>query len=211
MSGTDSGTTDTRRHAPAAARNREPVLSVLRDVLPSKGYVLEIASGSGEHTAFLAPRFPTLEWQPSDADRDTFPSIIGWSQSAIADNPGTSIHPPVHLNTCDQPWPVERADAILALNMIHISPWESCEGLMAGTERILPTGGVLYLYGPFRQGGQHTAPSNAEFDTMLRQRDSRWGVRDLEDLIALARNHGLSHERTITMPANNLSVVFTRA
>ncbi len=211
MYSTDSGTTDTRRHAPAVARNREHVLSVLRDVLPAQGRVLEIASGSGEHTAFLAPHFPTLEWQPSDADPEAFPSIIGWSHSTIANNPDVTIHPPVYLNTCEQPWPVEHADAILALNMIHISPWESCEGLMAGAGRILSLGGTLYLYGPFRQNGQHTAPSNAEFDAMLRQQDPRWGVRDLEDVIALAHGHGLGLDQTVAMPANNFSVLFTRS
>ncbi len=200
-----------KRYAPAAARNREPVLSVLRAVLPARGKVLEIASGSGEHTAFLASHFPTLEWQPSDADMATFPSIIGWTQTTTKTSPDATIHPPVQLNTCDQSWPVERADAIMALNMIHISPWESCEGLMVGAGRILPTAGVLYLYGPFRRDGQHTAPSNAEFDTNLRQRDSRWGVRDLEDVIAMASDHGLRHDQTIAMPANNLSVVFVRS
>jgi hypothetical protein len=199
-----------KRYAPAAVRNREPVLSVLREVLPAHGMVLEIGSGSGEHTAFLAPHFPTLEWQPSDADQTTFPSIIGWAQTTMKTNPDATIHSPVQLNTCNQPWPVEQADVIMALNMIHVSPWESCEGLMAGAGRVLPTAGVLYLYGPFKQGGEHNAPSNAEFDASLRQRNPRWGVRNLEDVIALASDYGLRHDQTIAMPANNLSVVFLR-
>ena len=203
--------TGEKRYAPAAARNREPVLSVLRDILPERGKVLEIGSGSGEHTAFLAPHFPALEWQPSEADLDAFPSIIGWAQSATITHPEVTIHPPVLLNTCEPSWPVEQADAVISLNMIHISPWESCEGLMAGAGRILTGSGVLYLYGPFMQNGGHTAPSNAEFDASLRQRDTRWGVRNLEDIIALAGKHGLRHDQTVTMPANNLSLVFVRS
>jgi len=208
------GSTDPRRYAPATARNREPILGVLQEILPTEGSVLEIASGSGEHATFLAPHFPGVGWQPTDADPDLFPSITGWTRT-ISETTGTNtatIHPPLHLNTCDESWPVEHADAIIAINMIHISPWASCEGLMKGAGRILPTtGGVLYLYGPFRRNGRHTAPSNAAFDASLRQRNPHWGIRDLEEVTAMASGHGLRHDRTVSMPANNLSVVFTRS
>ncbi|NQV44949.1 MAG: DUF938 domain-containing protein [Rhodospirillales bacterium] len=207
------GSTDPRRHAPATARNREPILGVLREILPTEGSILEIASGSGEHAAFLAPHFPGVGWQPTDADPDLFPSIMDWARTAseITDNSTATIHPPLHLNTCNEPWPVEHADAIIAINMIHISPWASCEGLMKGAGRILSAGGVLYLYGPFQQDGRHTAPSNEAFDASLRQRNPHWGIRNLDEVSALANDHGLRHDRTVPMPANNLSVVFTRS
>ena len=205
------GSADPRRHAPATARNREPILGVLQEILPTEGSVLEIASGSGEHAAFLAPHFSGIEWQPTDADPDLFASITDWTRTA-SETPGTAtIHPPLQLNTCDESWPVEYADAIIAINMIHISPWASCEGLMKGAGRILTAGGVLYLYGPFQQNGQHTAPSNESFDVSLRQRNPYWGIRDLDEVTALASDHGLRHDRTVQMPANNLSVVFTRS
>ena len=139
-----------------------------------------------------------------------FPSIIDWSKSALDNNPNTDIRPPVQLDTCKHPWPVDHADAILALNMIHISPWASCVGLMAGARDLLPPGGLLYLYGPFKQDGHHTAPSNAEFDDNLRKRYPLWGVRDLEDVLAVAAEHDLHLDRTIPMPANNLSVLLRR-
>jgi SAM-dependent methyltransferase len=196
---------DPRLHAPAVARNRQPILAVLRRVLPAAGLVLEVASGSGEHAAFFAAALPHLNWQPSDPDPLARASIAAFREAAAAAN----LMPPLELDAA-APWPALRADAVLCINMIHIAPWSACEGLMAGAAGALAPGGVLYLYGPYREGGSHTAPSNAAFDADLRARDLRWGVRDLGEVIALARRHGLAHRETVVMPANNRSVVFRR-
>lgn len=209
---TPPGSDDRRLHSPSSKRNREPILKILKKILPAKGKVLEIASGSGEHAAFLAPHFPALEWQPTDTDPRMLPSIKAWIESvAETSDSGINIHPPIELNTCEASWPVEQAEVMIAINMIHISPWSSCEGLMRGAGRTLSFGGVLYLYGPFTQDGRHTALSNAEFDASLRRQDPRWGVRNLEDVVELGKNNGLDLDRVIDMPANNLSVVFRRA
>ncbi len=197
--------TDPRLYAPAALCNREPILDVLTRVLPDGGLVLELASGSGEHGAYFAARLPHLEWQPSDRDRQALASIDAHRLSGPS-----NLRPAVALDATSAGWPVADADAIVCINMIHIAPWSACEGLMAGAERTLPAGGVLYLYGPYKQGGRHTAPSNAAFDESLRARDPAWGVRDLEDVVALAARHGLGHIETVAMPANNLSVVFRK-
>ena len=199
-------TPDPRLYAPAAARNREPILAVLRRVLPATGLVLEVASGSGEHAAFFAAALPGANWQPSDADPRARASIAAFRDAGAPLN----LLPPVALDASADEWPVAGAAAVVCINMIHIAPWSACEGLMAGAARILPLGGVLYLYGPYKEEGRHTAPSNAAFDADLRARDPRWGVRDLGEVIALARRHGLAHRETIPMPANNRSVVFRR-
>ena len=192
--------------SPAAARNREPILSVLRERLPP-GEVLEIASGSGEHAAYFAAELPIVTWRPSDRDAAALASIAAWRERAAAPN----LLAPVRLDAAAaEDWPVERADAVVCINMIHISPWAAAEGLMRGAARVLPAGGLLYLYGPFRIGGVDTAPSNAAFDADLRARDPRWGVRDLDEVAALARAHGLELGERIAMPANNLSVLFEK-
>ena len=198
--------TDPRLYAPAVVRNSAPILDILRCVLPESGLVLELASGSGEHGAYFAAALPHLEWQPTDRDARALASIDAHRLSGPA-----NLRPAVALDAASAQWPVVRADAIVCINMIHISPWSACEGLMAGAQRALPAGGVLYLYGPYKQGGRHTAPSNAAFDESLRSRDAAWGVRDLDDVIALAGRHGFAHVETIVMPANNLSVVFRKA
>lgn len=202
-----------KQHAPATARNREPILAVLARWLPATGTVLEIASGTGEHAAFFAPRLAGaglagagLIWQPSDRDPSALASIAAWVAEAGAPN----LRPPLRLDVREQPWPVEQAAAVFSANMIHISPWDCCLGLMAGAGRILPPGGVLILYGPFRLGGRHTAPSNAAFDADLKARDPAWGVRDLEAVGAAAEAAGLDHLATEPMPANNLSVVWRK-
>jgi hypothetical protein len=200
-------TPDPRLYAPAVARNREPILAVLSRVLPATGLVLEVASGSGEHAAFFAAALPLLTWQPSDADPRARASIAAFRDAGAPPN----LLPPVALDaSAAAEWPVVGAAAVVCINMIHIAPWSACEGLMAGAARILPLGGVLYLYGPYKEEGRHTAPSNAAFDADLRARDPRWGVRDLAEVIALARRHGLAHRETVAMPANNRSVVFRR-
>ena len=203
---------DPRRYAPAASRNREAILDVLRRVLPGDGMVLEIASGSGEHAAFFAPnladRSGSRQWQPTDIDPDAMRSIDAHARDA--DPSGGAILPAKCLDTAAPDWPVDGAAAIVCINMIHIAPWSACEGLMRGAGRVLRQGGPLCLYGPFKRGGAHTAPTNDAFDASLRARDAAWGVRDLEDVAALAAQNGLALDEIIDMPANNLSVVFRR-
>ncbi|MBR9972847.1 DUF938 domain-containing protein [Magnetospirillum sulfuroxidans] len=195
-----------KRHYPATGRNRGPILDALRPWLPPEGVVLEIASGSGEHACWFTSQVPGLRWQPSDGDPDCLGSIAAWRHDeGLTDR----IAPPLLLDVAQLPWPVESADMVFCANMIHISPWESCVGLMEGAGRILPAGGILAVYGPFKRGGQ-SAPSNTAFDADLRSRDPRWGVRDLEAVDALAQAAGLELQDTIAMPANNLSVVWRK-
>lgn len=194
---------DPRHIAPAAARNRDPILDVLRDALPSSGVVLELASGSGEHIVHFARALPDLHWQPSDPSPDARASIAAWAQGV--DN----VAPPLALDAAGE-WPVVQADAILCINMIHISPWAATEGLMRGAGAVLPEGGLLYLYGPYRRAGVALEPSNAAFDADLRARNPEWGLRDLDDVSACAAQHGLRVEAVLPMPANNLSVLLRR-
>jgi hypothetical protein len=213
---------DTRQYAPATQRNREPILEVLLQVLPKNGTILEIASGSGEHAIFFAPRLSPRKWLPSDPNPQLRASITAWSEHFPCDN----LYPPLELDASLPIWTVEEKilpewlseglkdspiAAIVNINMIHISPWSACLGLMAGAGRILPPGGILYLYGPFKQGGEHTAPSNAAFDASLRAQNPEWGVRELEEVVAVASTQHLKLKQTYQMPANNLSVVFQRS
>lgn len=202
-----SDTPNDKRQAPAAARNRDPIAEVLAGVLPETGLVLEIASGSGEHAIWFAERFPGLTWQPSDPDPAALRSIAAW----VAQSGLQNLRAPVTLDAADHDWPVGSADAIACINMIHISPWSATEGLMAGAARLLPAGGPLYLYGPYRRGGAHTAPSNEAFDESLRARDPAWGIRDMEAVIEAAEAAGLAFERAVAMPANNFSLILRRA
>jgi SAM-dependent methyltransferase len=198
---------DPRQYRPHVARNRDPILDVLRRVLPPRGLVLEIASGSGEHAAYFAEKFPALTWQPSDPDPAALASVAA---HCVAENL-SNLKPPLHLDFTAPQWPLDHADVIICCNMIHIAPWAACEGLIAGAARVLPVEGILYLYGPYKIGGEHTAPSNVAFDADLRRRDTRWGIRDLNDVSALAERNGLTLMETMQMPANNLSVIFRRA
>jgi SAM-dependent methyltransferase len=195
-----------KRHSPAAARNREPILRVLEQVLPSTGTILEVGSGSGEHTVFLAPRLPGLDWQPTDVDPEAVLSIQAWRDELPAEN----IFAPRRFDVRQHPWPFHDLAAVLSINVIHISPWEVCEALVDGAAGALRRGGVLYFYGPFRFDGRHTAPSNEVFDTTLRSQDPRWGVRDLSDVRKLATRYGLEESDVLPMPANNFSIVFRR-
>jgi SAM-dependent methyltransferase len=197
---------DPRIHRPHVARNRDPILDVLRRVLPKHGLVLEVASGSGEHVAYFAEHLPALTWQPSDPEPEALASTAAHRASAGMPN----LLAPLLLDVSTLRWPVERADAIVCNNMIHISPWSASEGLMAGAARTLPAGGILYLYGPYKIDGRHTAPSNAAFDGTLRTQNIAWGIRDLANVAALAERHGLTLTETVAMPANNLSVIFRR-
>ena len=196
---------DARRSAPSAARNREPILQVLRRHLPARGLVLEVASGSGEHIIhFAAAGGPGLVFQPSDPDAGARASIDEWAAAGGLRN----VRPALALDTAPAVWPIARADVILCINMIHIAPWAAVVGLFGGAARILPSDGVLFLYGPYRRGGRHTAASNEAFDLDLRARDPAWGVRDLEAVAELAVSHGFAPPVIEPMPANNLSLVF---
>lgn len=198
--------TDSRLFAPATQRNRDPILNVLRKVLPPTGTVLEIASGSGEHVIHFARNLPDLTFQPTDPTVDSLRSVASWVASSNVPN----ILPPLRLATTDQPWPIATADAILCINMIHISPWASTEGLMRGAGALLRPGAVLYLYGPYQRDGRHTAPSNEAFHRQLQDQNPEWGVRDLAAVADLAKLAGFSGPEITEMPANNLSLVFRR-
>jgi SAM-dependent methyltransferase len=193
-------------YAPATLRNREVILDVLRRVLPARGLVLELASGTGEHATHFAKALPGLVWQPSDPDESARESIAAWTAELGA----TGVLPPLAIDASAARWPLDRADAVVAINVVHISPWEVTLGLLAGAARLLPPGGPLYLYGPYRRDGRHTSPSNEDFDASLRDRDPRWGVRDLEVVSRAAQEAGFSPPEVIAMPANNLSLVFRR-
>ena len=191
--------------SPATARNREPIREVLARYLPAQGTVLEIASGAGEHAVHLARAFPGITWQPSDAYPEALASIAAWRDEAALPN----LAPPVELDVMANPWPIATADAIVCINMVHISPWEATLALFAGAARALPAGGLLYLYGPYRFDGV-TAPSNDEFDRSLRARDASWGVRDVRELTRTASQSGIALQHVVGMPANNHSLVFRR-
>ncbi len=199
-----SEASDPRLYLPHVTRNREPILAVLRRVLPPQGLVLEVASGSGEHAAYFAKRLPSLFWEPTDSDPLALASIAAHRTAADAPN----LLAPLRLDVMSEQWPVERADALVCINMIHITPWAASEGLMAGARRILRAGGVVYLYGPYQIDGRHTAQSNQDFDAWLRTQNAQWGVRDLADVADLATRHGFALTETVPMPANNLSMIF---
>ncbi len=200
---------DARAFSAAAARNREPIFSVLQPRLPPAGIVLEIASGSGEHAAAFAPRLAHLSWQPSDFEDAALASIEAWRQHTAVEN----ILPPLRIDIT-KPQAVTLPDDIQAVvncNMIHISPWSCCEGLMALAARALPRDREMFLYGPFKREGRHSAPSNADFDGWLKSQNPAWGVRDLDDVVACAAVQGLMLVDVFDMPANNLAVIFRQA
>ena len=201
-----SSSADARLFSPAAERNRAPIAAVLRRILPASGLVLEIASGSGQHVAYFAAEMPGLSWQPSDPDPGARASIALLS----ADTGLSNIATPLDLDTTAASWPIERADAIIAINMVHPSPWPATLGLLEGAARLLPAGAPLYLYGPYRRDGYELAESNRAFDDYLRQRNPEWGIRRLETVSAVAAEAGLDLAEIVEMPANNLSVVFRR-
>ena len=198
--------TDPRRSAPHVARNAEPIAEVLREILPERGLAVEVASGTGEHVLHFARSFPQLDWQPSDPDPAALASIEAWRIAAGSAN----LLPPVALDARAPDWPIAAADALLCINMVHISPWAATVGLMRGAGRLLAPGAPLYLYGAYRQAEVATAPSNLAFDLSLKARDPDWGLRDLEDVVAEAETNNLRLDRVVPMPANNLSVVFRK-
>ncbi|KVP85983.1 SAM-dependent methyltransferase [Burkholderia ubonensis] len=205
MTGTTPDDPSMRLSSPAAERNRGPILDVLRRVLPARGDVLEIASGTGQHVVHFAAGLPGLHWRPSDPDAQARRSIAWIAQAGLS-----NVDAPLAFDVRDASWPFAALDAIVCINMIHIAPWACAEALFAGASRVLRPGGVLVLYGPYRREGPHTAPSNAAFDAQLRSRDPSWGVRDLETVVALGLDRGLDCIEVVEMPANNLSVVFRR-
>lgn len=195
-----------KRYAPATERNREPIATILREALPPSGLVLEVASGTGEHAAYFARLFPALEWQPSDPDPEALTSISAW----VADAGLPNLREPVMLDAAGI-WPIDRADALVCINMVHISSWAATLGLLAGARRVLPSLGLLYLYGPFRRRDRPTAASNEAFDADLRARNPEWGLREVEAVAEAAETVGLKLDRMVEMPANNLSVLLRRA
>lgn len=199
-------TPDRRLFSPSAARNRDPILGVLQRVLPAEGLVLELGSGTGEHAVHFARHLVALRWQPSDADPAAMASMTDW----VAHGALPNLLPPLCFDLAATPWPVAAADAIVAINVLHYSPWETTPALFAAAAEVLPEGGVVVCYGPYRRGGAHTAPSNAEFDEWLRSVDLRFAVRDLEAVEAEAQRCGFRLDEVVDMPANNFSVVFRR-
>jgi hypothetical protein len=195
-----------RRSAPAALRNREPIAEVLSEWLPSEGLVLEIASGSGEHAVYFAGRFPNLDWQPSDLHPDALTSVAAWREEAGLPN----IRAPLVIDAATSDWPIDRADAVLSINMVHISPWESALGLLAGAARLLSPAAPLIMYGPWLKDDIPTAESNLAFDADLKRRDPDWGLRRVEDFTTAAEQRGLELEATRAMPANNLMLLYRR-
>jgi len=196
-----------KAHAPAAARNREPIAEVLKSVLPPRGTVVEIASGTGQHSVHFARLFPDLVWQPTDRDAEALESIAAWREEAGLGN----LLPPLPLDAAAEGWPVAAAEAVLCINMVHISPWEATMGLMRGTGRLLRPGAPLVLYGAYIREGVPTAPSNLAFDESLRSRNPSWGLRTLEAVRSEAETNGFAFERLFEMPANNLTIVFRKA
>ena len=197
---------DTRRYAPSAARNRDAILMTLSPHLPTFGTVLEVASGSGEHTMHFAANHPHLTFQPSDPDPDGRASTDAWTRHLLL----TNVAPAIAFDVAQSFNPSIKADVMMCINMIHIAPWPASVGLMRNAALILPAGGTLYLYGPYRRNGEHTSPSNAAFDADLKARNPHWGVRDLEAVATLAGDHGFSSPTIDAMPSNNLSLIFKR-
>lgn len=191
--------------SPPAERNKQPIADVLARVLPKAGLVLEIASGTGQHAEHFARAFPSLTWQPSEPEAESRAVLIERVRRAALPNLRVPLALDVHA-----PPSLDGFAAVVCSNMIHIAPWSACAALLACAERWLTAGAPLVLYGPFKRGGQHTAPSNAAFDADLQRRDPQWGVRDLDDVVALARRHSLELDEVVAMPANNFTVVLRR-
>jgi SAM-dependent methyltransferase len=203
---------DGRRQAPAAGRNRDPILQVLRDRIGAPGLVLEVASGTGEHIVHFARHFPAHAFQPTDPDAPSRASIDAWVAAEALSN----VRPALALDATADIWPVTRADVVICINMIHIAPWPAAEGLIAGAARVLAGsrregGGTLFLYGPYRRPGRDLEPGNAAFDATLRARDASWGIRDLDAVARLAALSGFSTPEVVEMPANNLVLCFRHA
>jgi SAM-dependent methyltransferase len=199
-------TADGKWSTPSAERNKGPILDVLARVLPRRGLVLEIASGTGQHVLHFAKALPGLTWQPSDPDAELRKSIA----LRVREEQRTNVNGPIDLDVTKLPWPLQTADAVVAINMIHVAPWSATRALFEGAKALLPGGHVLFLYGPYRRFGRHTSESNAQFDRDLRAQDPEWGIRDLEAVSDIAAGAGFVLAETVEMPANNFSLVFKR-
>ncbi|MEO0014202.1 MAG: hypothetical protein RLZZ535_2591 [Cyanobacteriota bacterium] len=201
---------DARQYAPATQRNRSPILKILSEILPTKTNILEIASGTGEHAICFASKLKLCRWIPSDVNFLARESIVSWRNACLVDN----LELPLLIDVTQNDWQKQvknrEINAIVNINMIHIAPWQACLGLIQGAGQILPDDGILYFYGPYKRNGEHTAPSNASFDHSLRDRNPLWGVRDLEEVVETAAAQNLKLQQVIEMPANNLSVIFSR-
>jgi Protein of unknown function (DUF938) len=191
---------------PAPERNKQPILEVLRRVLPASGSLLEVSSGTGQHVEYFAQQLQDWRFQPSELDAESFASIAARVEDARLPN----LRAPVRIDVCDEDWKIEPVDAIFNANLIHIAPWEAAIGLVRGAARYLRAGGSLIVYGPFRIQGQHTAQSNQAFDADLKRRDARFGVRELEAFVDLATPLGLTLRERVEMPANNQTLLFAR-
>ncbi|MRG71132.1 DUF938 domain-containing protein [Alphaproteobacteria bacterium HT1-32] len=203
----DTFSQDPRRHAPATERNREPILAVLKTLITGPATILEIASGTGQHAVWFAGRLPDVTWIPSDADEEMRASVAAWARREKVRNIAL---PPRVIDARARRWNMESVDGVYCANMIHISPYSACEGLIKGAGACVRPGGFLMLYGPYKVEGEHTAPSNASFDETLRSQNADWGIRDLEAVTALAEAAGFEPEEPVEMPANNLSVIFRK-
>ena len=191
----------------SAERNKDPILAVLARVLPRRGVVLEIASGTGQHILHFAKALPGLAWQPSDPDPELRESIA----LRVKEQQLANVNRPINLDVTRLPWPLQTADAVVCINMIHVAPWSATLALLEGAKALLPTQHVLFLYGPYRRFGQHTSRSNEQFDSDLRAHDPEWGVRDLEAVSEAAASSGFVLAEVVEMPANNFSVIFKRS
>ena len=195
-----------KRFSPASERNKDPILEVLRRVVPDRGRVLELSAGSGQHSVHFAAAFPDIAWQPSDIDPTALDSVTAWRSEAALPN----LLAPLRVDVTAGDWGVDPVDVVLSINMIHIAPWACSKGLFAGAARLLGSGGALVTYGPYTVDGAFTSPSNAGFDASLRSRDPSWGIRDLADLLVLAAEAGFEREDVVAMPANNMTVIYRR-
>lgn len=199
---------DLRQYSPATQRNRQPILDILKKIIPLSGNILEIASGTGEHAVFFAPHFYPRKWISSDVNSQNIESIKSWKNICAIDN----LEFPLILDVTKDDWGIREnlkpITSIVNSNMIHISSWETCIGLMRGAKKILPSGGILYLYGPFKINNQHTSVSNQQFDQSLKRQNPQWGIRNLDDVILVAKENGLIFQEMIKMPANNMSIIF---
>ena len=197
---------DGKWFTPSAERNKDPILHLLTRVLPSRGVVLEIASGTGQHLIHFAKALSGLTWQPSDADAELRKSIA----LRIAEERLANVKTPIALDVMRRPWPLVAAEAVVCINLIHVAPRSATQALFDGAKTLLPGGSVLFLYGPYRRFGQHTSPSNERFDSDLRAHDPEWGLRDMEDVSEVALARGFVLQEVVEMPANNFSLVFRR-
>lgn len=198
---------DARETAPSPERNKQPILEVLARVLPPRGLVLEVGSGTGQHVAHFARALPGLVFQPSEMDPERHASIEAW----VAADRLSNVRPPLAIDVTDHPWPLSAADAVVCINVIHIAPWEATLALLTGAGAILPAGGVLVTYGPYRRGGAHTSAGNEAFDASLRARNPLWGVRDIDTVADAARGEGLLLQEVVPMPANNFTLVWRKS